>query len=193
MSRDGLAPPGCGPWPRRRRRMLTGRGVTSGCCLRTTPPDRPSSASSRPRDAKTVRPGRLRSAVARSTPPRLRAIAGGRPARDRTLVLDIQAFEDPTTAMRESVKALRDSGPMRAMSAAAARELLTDQRLQLIRVIRKGKPDSVAELARAVNRTAESVKADLDVLARLGVVVLEGKRVAAPAVPWDRIEIRVEV
>jgi hypothetical protein len=60
-------------------------------------------------------------------PPRLRAIAGGRAATTHTLVLEVRAFDDPTTAMQASVKAL--GGPQdtpRPVSVATARELLTD-------------------------------------------------------------------
>jgi predicted transcriptional regulator len=53
------------------------------------------------------------------------------------------------------------------------RELLTDHRLALLRVIRKERPASVAELARLAGRTPEAVKADLEVLARAGAVTFE--------------------
>ena len=130
--------------------------------------------------------------------PRLRAIAGGRASGGRTLVLAVRAFDDPTTAMEESVKALRQrAGAAQSVSVAALRELLTDGRLQLLRVIRKDRPESVAGLARVVGRTAEAVKADLDVLARVGVVTLEApsakSQVRAPRVGYDRVEIRLEL
>lgn len=128
----------------------------------------------------------------------LRAIAGGRAEGSGTLVLSVRAFDDPTVAIQESVKALRrQEGATRSVSVAAARELLTNERLQLLRVIRKDRPESVAALARAVGRTAESVKADLDALARVGVVALESpsakSQVRAPRVVYDRVEIRLEL
>jgi hypothetical protein len=42
-----------------------------------------------------------------------------------------------------------------------------------------------------VDRVGE--EGDLDALARLGVVVLDSKRVRAPRVPWEWVEIRVGV
>jgi predicted transcriptional regulator len=106
--------------------------------------------------------------------PRLRTIAGGGAATARTLVLEVRAFDDPTTAMQASVKGLREAqGTTRAVSVATAHDLLTDHRVQLLRAIRKDQPESVAALARIVGRTPESVKADLDALARVGVVTLE--------------------
>lgn len=131
-------------------------------------------------------------------PPRLRAIAGGRGSGGRVLVLTVPVFDDPTTAMQESVKALRrQEAANRTVSAAVARDLLTSERLHLLRVIRRERPESVAALARTVGRPAESVKGDLDALARAGVVTLESptakSQVRAPRVGYDRVEIRVEL
>jgi predicted transcriptional regulator len=113
-------------------------------------------------------------------------------------VLEVRAFDDPTSAMQASVKALRQpQGPTRAISVATARELLTDQRVHLLRVIRKERPASVAELARLVGRTAEAVKDDLELLERAGVVSLESpsakSQVRVPRVACDRVEIRLEL
>lgn len=62
---------------------------------------------------------------------RLRAITGGRAKNGHTLALIVRAFDDPTAAIQESVKALAKRGEERAVSVAAARDLLTDQRVQL--------------------------------------------------------------
>jgi len=128
-------------------------------------------------------------------PSHLRTIVGGRAAIARTLVLEVRAFDDPTIAMQASVKALsapRDT--TRVVSVAAVRELLTDQRLALLRVIRKERPASVAEL---VGRTPEAVKADLEVLAHAGAVTFESptakSQVRTPRVAYDRVEIRLEL
>jgi predicted transcriptional regulator len=102
------------------------------------------------------------------------------------------------TAMQESVKALDGPpGTARAVSVATARELLTDQRVHLLRIIRKERPESVAALARLVGRTDESVRADLELLARTGVVTLDSpsakSQVRAPRVAYERVEIRLDL
>jgi predicted transcriptional regulator len=131
-----------------------------------------------------------------ASPTRLRAIAGGRSAKGRTLTLDVRAFEDTTEAIQASVKALRPSeGATRSVSVAAARELLTDQRVRLLRAIRKERPISVAALARIVGRPTEAVAADLTLLARAGIVILESpsakSQVRVPRVAFDRVEIHL--
>jgi predicted transcriptional regulator len=136
--------------------------------------------------------------MASKRPPRLRALTGGRPAAGRTLVLQLPAFDDPTTAMEESVKTLRGpQGTARAVSVAMARDLLTDQHVHLLRVIRKDRPESIAALARLVGRTDESVKGDLELLVRTGVVTLESpsakSQVRAPRVGYERVEIRLDL
>jgi predicted transcriptional regulator len=129
--------------------------------------------------------------MASKRPPRLRALAGGRPAPGRTLLLQLPALQ-------ESVKALDGPpGTARAVSVATARELLTDQRVHLLRIIRKERPESVAALARLVGRTDESVRADLELLARAGVVTLDSpsakSQVRAPRVAYERVEIRLDL
>ncbi len=101
--------------------------------------------------------------------------------------------------MQESVKALGGPpGTARAVSVATARELLTDQRVHLLRTIRKERPESVAALARLAGREQdESVKADLELLARTGVVTLESPSAKshrrAPRVAYERVEIRLDL
>ena len=52
----------------------------------------------------------------------------------------------------------------------AVRSILTENRLALLRLIRKYKPDSVAELARLANRDFKRVYGDLALLQDLGLV-----------------------
>ena len=52
----------------------------------------------------------------------------------------------------------------------AVRSILTENRLALLRLIRKYKPDSVAELARLANRDFKRVYGDVALLQDLGLV-----------------------
>jgi predicted transcriptional regulator len=55
-------------------------------------------------------------------------------------------------------------------SLEAVRSLLTENRLSLLRLIRKHKPDSVAELARLAKRDFKHVYGDVELLQDLGLV-----------------------
>jgi predicted transcriptional regulator len=83
-------------------------------------------------------------------------------------------------------------------SLEAARKILTPKRLQLLRVIRQGRPDSVYQLARLVGRDFKNVHADIQALATYGLVSLNkktqaGRRTTVPRVPFSAIEFRIAV
>lgn len=78
------------------------------------------------------------------------------------------------------------------------RSFLTPARLELLRHIRRAKPDSIYALARHVSRDRKAVMADLDILVHLGLVTMTksrgpGRGRTVPHVPYSRIEIGVEV
>lgn len=52
------------------------------------------------------------------------------------------------------------------------RQVLTDKRLELLRLIHTEKPDSIKELAAIAKRDFKNVNSDVHLLARLGVVDL---------------------
>ena len=82
-------------------------------------------------------------------------------------------------------------------SLEAARKVLTPKRLQLLRVIRQGRPDSIYQLARLVGRDFKNVHADVRALATYGLVSLKrartGRRASIPRVPFSTIEFRIAV
>jgi len=82
-------------------------------------------------------------------------------------------------------------------SLEAARKVLTPKRLQLLRVIRRIRPESVYQLAQLVGRDFKNVHADVQALAAYGLVSLKktqaGRRTTAPRVPFSAIEFRVAV
>ncbi len=82
-------------------------------------------------------------------------------------------------------------------SLEAARKILTPKRLQLLRMIRQGRPGSVYQLAQLVRRDFKNVHADVHALAAYGLVSLTktrtGRRTAVPRVPFSTIEFRIAV
>jgi predicted transcriptional regulator len=79
----------------------------------------------------------------------------------------------------------------------AARKVLTPKRLELLRMIRQGRPDSVYQLARLVGRDFKNVHADVQTLAAYGLVSLKktkaGRRTSVPRVSFSAIELRIAV
>jgi hypothetical protein len=120
--------------------------------------------------------------------------------RGSVLTLRVRAFEDAAEGLEQSVQALRRRGTSsagRAVPINVARELLTWERLALLRAIRRERPDSLAALAKAVNRSPEQVQADLAFLEKHGIVRVTHptarSRVKVPEFGYDEIAIRMEV
>jgi predicted transcriptional regulator len=82
-------------------------------------------------------------------------------------------------------------------SLEAARKVLTPKRLQLLRTIRRGQPDSLSQLARLLGRDFKNVHADVRALAAYGLISLRktpaGRPTTVPRVPFSTIEFRIAV
>ena len=117
--------------------------------------------------------------------------------------IEIKSLEDGLKDFRATWKAVaagKQVSPRKGTyftSLEAARKVLTPKRLQLLRTIRKSRPDSVYQLARLVNRDFKNVHADVQALAAYGLVSLKktqtGRRTTAPRVSFSAIEFRVAV
>jgi len=83
-----------------------------------------------------------------------------------------QSLDDAVAVMKAISKGKRPK-PKRGdyfESLEAARSVLTENRLSLLRAIRLNKPESVAELARIVKRDFKHVHGDVELLQSLGLV-----------------------
>ena len=84
-------------------------------------------------------------------------------------------------------------------SIEAARNLLTPNRLALLRVIRTKRPGSVYELAKITGRDLKNVQEDLRLLERYGLVRIghgrsSGKRkVRIPQAVFNEIALRIAI
>ncbi len=80
---------------------------------------------------------------------------------------------------------------------ATFRRCLTPQRLELLWVAAEQRPQSVDDLVTLLGRDATAVGADLDYLASVGLIELRPSRtrkgVRAPVVPYDRVDLSVEL
>ncbi len=84
-------------------------------------------------------------------------------------------------------------------SIEAVRNLLTPNRLALLRAIRAKRPASIYELARMVDRDLKNVQGDLRVLERYGLVVARRRRAAGkrnvkvPRAKFEQIALRIAI
>ena len=84
-------------------------------------------------------------------------------------------------------------------SIEAARNLLTPNRLALLRTVRSGRPGSIYELAKMVRRDLKNVQDDLRLLETYGLVRMthgtrSGKRrVRVPQAVFDQIELKIAI
>jgi predicted transcriptional regulator len=84
-------------------------------------------------------------------------------------------------------------------SIEAARNLLTPHRLALLRAVRAGRPGSIYELAKMVNRDLKNVQSDLRLLETYGLIrMADGtragkRRVRVPQALFDQIELKIAI
>ena len=84
-------------------------------------------------------------------------------------------------------------------SIEAARNLLTRNRLALLRAVRSGRPGSIYELAKIVDRDLKNVQDDLRLLETYGLIRMadatrSGKRrVRVPQALFDEIDLKIAI
>lgn len=75
------------------------------------------------------------------------------------------------------------------------RKVLTQKRLELLKVIREKSPDSIYELAKLVNRDLKSVATDVKVLKDYWLISLEkskkGRSRVKPEIEFDKLNIEI--
>jgi predicted transcriptional regulator len=123
----------------------------------------------------------------------------------KTLTIEIKSTEEALEGFRKTFKAL-ETGQCVARhegvyftSIEAARNLLTRNRLALLRAIRAQHPGSIYELAKTVKRDLKNVQQDLRILQDYGLVRMTpvrrtGKRRAkVPEALFDEIALKIAI
>ena len=77
------------------------------------------------------------------------------------------------------------------------RKIMTNKRIELLKVIRHKKPQSVYKLAKLVNRSVDNVNNDVRLLEQMGFLETEktdkGRGRLMPLVDFDRIEVELPI
>lgn len=123
----------------------------------------------------------------------------------KTLTIRIKSA---ATALEEFRKTFKDAAAGRRVdkregvyftSIEAARNLLTPNRLALLRAVRSQHPGSIYELAKIVDRNLKNVQDDLRILETYGLIRMadatrSGKRrVRVPKTLFDQIELKIAI
>jgi predicted transcriptional regulator len=123
----------------------------------------------------------------------------------KTLTIRIKSAD---TALEEFRKTFKDVEAGRRVSRRegvyftsieAARNLLTPNRLALLRAVRSGRPGSIYELAKMVNRDLKNVQDDLRILETYGLIRMSDatrsgkRRVRVPQSLFDEIELKIAI
>lgn len=123
----------------------------------------------------------------------------------KTLRIKIKSVSDVLDDVRRVFKAAEAGRHVRRRegvyftSIEAARNLLTPNRLALLRAVRTARPGSIYELAKVVNRDLKNVQDDLRLLERYGLVRMvngrrSGKRrVRVPHAVFEQIELKIAI
>ncbi len=123
----------------------------------------------------------------------------------KTLTIQIKSAGEALEGFREAFKAVEAGRRISRRegvyftSIEAARNLLTPNRLALLRAIRTRRPGSIYELAKIVGRDLKNVQDDLRLLERYGLVRMShgrssGKRkVRIPQAVFNEISLKIAI
>ena len=104
--------------------------------------------------------------------------------------------EELTAIHRGKAKSLRGDS-ISFQSLDQLRKFLTPKRLELLRVVRHKKPESIYELAKLVDRTPENVNTDIKFLEQLGFVevtkINDIRKRSVPEVDYDKMTLEIPI
>jgi len=82
-------------------------------------------------------------------------------------------------------------------SLEAMRKVFTEERLRIVKTIKKEHPSSIYELAKILGRDVKNTFDDVQILAQAGLVELrkikEGREKTTPMVKYDKILLEIQV
>ena len=123
----------------------------------------------------------------------------------KTLTIQIKSVGEALEGFRETFKAYEAGRRVSRRegvyftSIEAARNLLTRNRLALLRAVRTQRPGSIYELAKALKRDLKNVQEDLRILEKYGLVrMTEGRgtgkrRVKVPEALFGEIALKIAI
>jgi len=122
----------------------------------------------------------------------------------KTLTIQIRSADDAIEESRDTFKSVEADRRLTRRdvyftSIEAARNLLTPNRLALLRTIRNKRPGSIYELAKMIGRDLKNVQDDLRLLETYGLIRLASgtrsgnRRVRVPQAVFDQIALKIAI
>lgn len=117
--------------------------------------------------------------------------------------LDIQSEDEFIAEAKEAMKAVVKGKTVKPQSVISfeslktMRKFITDERLRILKAIRKYKPDSIYALAKILHRDTKNVTDDVHYLAELGLIEIKktknGRQKTKPVVDYEKILMEIMV
>lgn len=139
----------------------------------------------------------------RKTLHRHRAVQGRQPMRVRDIRISIKTKEDLFNEVKEVWGKLEKGEQIKKHEGIsfenieAMRKILSEERLRILKTIKKEHPKSIYELAKFLQRDIKNTFDDVQFLAQMGLIELkktkEGREKTIPKVNYDRILLEIPV
>lgn len=117
--------------------------------------------------------------------------------------LEIQAEDEFISEIKRDLKKIANGGSVKNRSTLsfksmkAMRSFITDERLRILRTIKKYSPESIYELAKILKRDTKNVSDDIHFLSDLGLIEIkeskDGRRKTTPKVNYQKILVEIPV
>lgn len=117
--------------------------------------------------------------------------------------LDIQSENEFIAEAKKAMKAVAKGKTVKPQSVISfeslktMRKFITDERLRILKTIKKNKPDSIYALAKILHRDAKNVTDDVHYLAELGLIEIKktknGRKKTRPVVDYEKIQVEIMV
>lgn len=117
--------------------------------------------------------------------------------------LDIQSEDEFIAEAKEAMKAIAEGKEIEPEavisfdSIKAMRKFITDERLRILKTIKKFHPQSIYELAKLLKRDTKNVSEDVHFLSELELIKIEktkgGRNKTRPVVEYKKILVEISV
>ena len=117
--------------------------------------------------------------------------------------LELQAEDEFISEIKRDLKKIakgegvKNRSTLSFESMKAMRSFITDERLRILRTIKKYSPESIYELAKILKRDTKNVSDDIHFLSGLGLIEIkeskDGRKKTTPKVNYQKILVEIPV